>query len=108
MENDDRLLLMVVNKLDFVDPGLSKKWSMFDELFLEAANKLTGGYMQIFYYDCRWITEMGLERLNFPKAWGQNCFPTDEEAFNPLFTIMKPPYTRVNPYDGSKVDHIDV
>lgn len=54
---DDRLLLLVINKLDFLDPKVGEKWSGFDGLFLEAARKLEGGYVNTFYYDCLWIDQ---------------------------------------------------
>jgi hypothetical protein len=50
--------MVFMNKLDFKDEQLSQKWSMLDQLFLEVFDKLQGGYVQVFYYDCKWLEEL--------------------------------------------------
>jgi hypothetical protein len=50
--------MVFMNKLDFKDEQLSQKWSMLDQLFLEVILKLQGGYVHVFYYDCKWFEEL--------------------------------------------------
>lgn len=58
LDTDDRLVMVFMNKLDFKDEQLSQKWSMLDQLFLEVILKLQGGYVHVFYYDCKWFEEL--------------------------------------------------
>lgn len=69
-------------------------------LILEVATKLEGGYFNTYYYDCEWA-------LNEPPGSLLNLDPclVDDNNFQPFFIIMKPPYARINPYDGTKTPY---
>lgn len=69
-------------------------------MILEVLKKLEGGYINTYYYDCLWVLAQppgGLINT-------EQCLLNDDD-FQPFFIIMKPPYSKINPYDGTKTPY---
>lgn len=83
--------------MNWPDPKVNEQWSGFDALIGDVLDKLGPGYLQTWYYDCAWID------TNKPTIISTDVCQRSASDFVPQFVLLRPPFSRRNPYSGQNL-----